>query len=208
MKKVIVLLFLNTSLSCTQVEIPETIISYFQQLTPDKLVRQTRKQEKHFLKLCAVVKTIDQAEFGSMSMIVRDSRLSIGPYQVTTPLHQAAMFNHLFEIEHLISSGKIKVNQQTALGWTALHVAAFEGNMEAVELLVKLGADLDAQTNNGNTALHLAAMNGHTQVFRTLVDADADIDIDNHNHLTPREVAETMGRAEIEQLCNLSETYG
>jgi hypothetical protein len=204
MKKSIVMFFITTQLSCNQVEIPKSIISYFQELTPTKIVEQTREQEKYFLTVCAVVKTIEQAEFGRMSMQVRTP---LSPYNVTTPLHQAAMLNNLFEIEHLITSGKIDVNQKTMQGWTALHVAAFEGNIESAELLIKLNANIDAQTNNGNTALHLAAMNGHTQVFRSLVDADADLDIDNCNHLTPKEMAETMGRAEIEQLCNLSESY-
>jgi len=42
--------------------------------------------------------------------------------------------------------------------WNALHVAAYDGRCEFVEILIKHGADIQTRTNRGETALDLALM--------------------------------------------------
>ena len=54
-----------------------------------------------------------------------------------------------------------------------LLVAAMKGHAEAVGLLVKKGANVDAATD-GMTPLWLAAYQGHTPIVRTLLLAGAD----------------------------------
>jgi len=51
-----------------------------------------------------------------------------------------------------------------------LHVAAWRGHGEVVELLVDKGANLDAQDKLGWTALQRAADNGHGEVVKLLVE--------------------------------------
>lgn len=51
-------------------------------------------------------------------------------------------------------------------GYTALHVAACCGRSEAVQLLVQLGADLNARCGNERTPLLLAAFNGKADTVR------------------------------------------
>jgi ankyrin repeat protein len=46
------------------------------------------------------------------------------------------------------------VNERDKLKRTALHMAAWSGNLEALQLLVRAGASLDAVANDGFTALH------------------------------------------------------
>ena len=55
----------------------------------------------------------------------------------------------------LIRAGA-KVNQRTKDSQTALHVAAFYGNENAVHLLVAAGADIYAKTDDGQTAAMIA----------------------------------------------------
>ncbi|KAG8226017.1 hypothetical protein J437_LFUL004138 [Ladona fulva] len=55
-------------------------------------------------------------------------------------LCRAAKLGYAPEIERLIAKG-VNVNERHKLGWTALHVAAINGNCEAVEILLKAGAD-------------------------------------------------------------------
>ncbi|PVU90679.1 hypothetical protein BB561_004773 [Smittium simulii] len=57
---------------------------------------------------------------------------------------------------------------------TALHVACSVGNLEAVELLLKLGADPNAIDIRGNTPLTLAAMSGYTEIVLLLLQHGAD----------------------------------
>lgn len=44
-------------------------------------------------------------------------------------------------------------------GWTILHCAAYIGNRQAIELLIKSGADLEQKTHKGLTAIDIAEAN-------------------------------------------------
>ena len=63
----------------------------------------------------------------------------------------------------------VYVTSRDSRGWTGLHVAAYAGDLSAVEVLIHKGADVFATTRKeGYTPLHLAAMQGHTPVVRFL----------------------------------------
>jgi uncharacterized protein len=65
--------------------------------------------------------------------------------------------------------------------------------LEAVALLLKLGADVNAVDKNGETALHGAAYRNHPKVVQLLADNGAKIDIwyrKNKSGLTPLVIAE------------------
>ena len=57
---------------------------------------------------------------------------------------------------------------------TALHFAAREGHVEAVQTLIDAGANLDAQDNYDSTPVVMAVLNGHLGVAATLLEAGAD----------------------------------
>jgi uncharacterized protein len=65
--------------------------------------------------------------------------------------------------------------------------------LEAVELLLKLGADVNAVDNNGETAMHGAAYRNHPKVVQLLADKGARIEVWNRANktgLTPLVIAE------------------
>ena len=67
------------------------------------------------------------------------------------------------------------VNAARGDGITALHLAAEQGDVEAVQALLGAGADVGAGTRIGRyTPLHLAARGGHGAVVTLLLDAGAD----------------------------------
>ena len=84
--------------------------------------------------------------------------------------------------EWLIDEGPQMLGVDTLAGRgfpkaTALHLAAFRNQHEAVHLLIERGADLDAREFPDNAApLHFAAMYGDLDMIRLLVEAGADVD--------------------------------
>lgn len=56
-----------------------------------------------------------------------------------------------------------------AAGNTPLHSAAYEDWLEGVELLLSLGAKIDASNNAGDRAYHWAENMGHKDVMDSIV---------------------------------------
>jgi uncharacterized protein len=70
-------------------------------------------------------------------------------------------------ISRLLARGA-DVNARAAGGHTALHEAAFCGNLELAQLLPAHGADATARNDDGQTALDIAQAQGHTALARRL----------------------------------------
>ncbi|KGM57485.1 hypothetical protein N799_05310 [Lysobacter arseniciresistens ZS79] len=68
-------------------------------------------------------------------------------------------------------------------GFTPLHMAVMADHLHMVNIIIGVGADIDARENktSGMTPLHLAAGNGFTEVGLALLEAGADplLRIDN-----------------------------
>ena len=60
------------------------------------------------------------------------------------------------------------VSAQDKDGWTPLHLASREGQLEVAHILIERGVDVSAQDKNGQTPLHLVSQKGHSEVGRTL----------------------------------------
>ena len=59
-------------------------------------------------------------------------------------------------------------------GSSAVCMAAQNGHLEVVRVLIEAGASVDQAMEDGRTPLFLAAMKGHVEVVRALVEVDAD----------------------------------
>ena len=88
-----------------------------------------------------------------------------------TPLHLAALWDHLEVVQYLIEDCKASVHAKNVNGHTPLHIAAFEGHIEMVQYLVEDGkASVDAVNNDGETPLHLVAWWGRLVIAQYLVE--------------------------------------
>jgi len=84
--------------------------------------------------------------------------------------------------------------------WTALHYAAFEGSLPALERLLTAGADIDALTPNLSDALMLAARNGHIDVVQRLLKTPINLDRRNDREMTAEGWARSKGNTKIADL--------
>ena len=70
---------------------------------------------------------------------------------------------------------KIDINKRTANGWTNLIHAVRNSNIEIVEYLISLGADIEGTDLYGNTPLICAASFGKSKILEYLINKGADV---------------------------------
>ncbi len=83
-------------------------------------------------------------------------------------------------------------NGRMALNWAAWH-----NRVPAVELLLAMGAPIEAENRTGFSALHHAAEAGSLEAARTLLAAGADPMHANKAGRTPAVTARAQGNAEV-----------
>ena len=85
-------------------------------------------------------------------------------------------------------------------GSTMLHTAAYNGQPQAVEELLRRGAKVNAQNRDGHTPLYDTALQGTKDTLLLLLQAKADASIPDTKGITPLKVAIDGERNEIAEL--------
>ena len=84
---------------------------------------------------------------------------------------------HLEVVQLLLQAGAVKDKDRvTGSGLSALHLAANQGHLEILQLLLRAKCDTDLKDSNRRTALHWAIQSGHSEVVKLLLQAGADKD--------------------------------
>ncbi len=74
-------------------------------------------------------------------------------------------------------------------GWAPLHYAAAVGDADIVKLLLDKSAYIDAESPNKTTPLMMAARGGQTETAKVLIEAGADVSLKNDQGLNAVDVA-------------------
>ncbi|KAK6624327.1 hypothetical protein RUM44_011186 [Polyplax serrata] len=109
--------------------------------------------------------------------------------------HEMAARDGILEV--LKQTTKRDCNDKDEDGMTPTAWAAFEGNLEALRLLVARGGDPDKSDNFGNTALHHASERGHLTCVRFLTNFGANMWSLNCKMHTPKELAAMSNKGDV-----------
>lgn len=119
----------------------------------------------------------------------------IAPVHPGLDIFESAALGRAERLEHLATTNPRLLAAHSADGWTALHLAAFLGQIDAARTLIKKGADVAARSTNGqhNCPLHSAAAGRHFAVCELLLASGADVNSRQSGGYTPLMAAAQHG---------------
>ncbi|NXQ67667.1 ANK1 protein, partial [Quiscalus mexicanus] len=82
-------------------------------------------------------------------------------------------------------------------GYTPLHIAAKQNQMEVASSLLQYGASANAESMQGVTPLHLAAQEGHADMVALLFSKQANGNLGNKSGLTPLHLVAQEGHVQV-----------
>jgi ankyrin repeat protein len=122
-----------------------------------------------------------------------------------TLFHFACRAGHLGMVELLIRE-KADINKSDANGYTPLHIAAEEGNLELAKLLIaRAKADVSCVTPGGQSPLHLACKGGNFDLVSLLYKQGASFGLRDFEGKSPGDIAFLAGHQEL--IKRINETY-
>lgn len=118
---------------------------------------------------------------------------------IKTQVHTAAELDDIAALEGCIAADPycVVAADRERRGRTPLHSAALGGSLEAIELLLKRGAKVNATAAGGGTPLHYAARYGKTTATALLLSRGADHTARDDSGDTPLDDAVKRGHDEI-----------
>jgi ankyrin repeat protein len=130
---------------------------------------------------------------------VLDALLSADP---DMDVFDSAALGHIDRLRHRLEEDPARATAFSSDGFTALHLAAFFGKLEATRFLLEAGASVDTYGTNdlANQPLHAAAAGRHIEVCRLLLGAGADVTATQHGGYTPLHEAAQSGDVELAEL--------
>lgn len=111
------------------------------------------------------------------------------------PVSTAAFYSNPAIVKVLAVKGTVE-----AIGATPLYIAAREGHLAVVKLLLEKGAAIEAKAEDGCTPLSTAAFNGHADVVKLLLERGAAVEGKHKDSVTPLAMAAQQGHLEVVRL--------
>ncbi|MEZ8227550.1 ankyrin repeat domain-containing protein [Vibrio splendidus] len=132
----------------------------------------------------------------SLSLLAADDKLEEEYQSLVGLFFDAARIGNNDVIDAFVSQG-FPVDQRNNQSYTALMVAAYQGNRETVGLLLDSGANACLQDKRGNTALMGALIKREISIAKDLYQAECSPELRNKAGLNLKEFAEIYGQSNV-----------
>lgn len=121
------------------------------------------------------------------------TKVNIQSDDKTTPLHIAAYNGHKEAAEYLLVEQRANVHSQDNNGWTPLHHAAENNQVDLINLLIEFESNIDCRAKNTDTPLHVAVINDKFDAVDTFLRAGALVNARGEKNFTPLHKAAQLG---------------
>jgi len=132
----------------------------------------------------------------SFSLYASEEKLETEYQSLLTLFFDAARIGNNEVVEAFVSQG-FPIDQRNNQSYTALMVAAYQGNRETVRYLLDAGANACLQDKRGNTALMGALIKREVGIAKDLYQADCSPELRNKSGLNLKEFAEVFGQSDV-----------
>ena len=116
---------------------------------------------------------------------------------VQKQFEMAVYHGNASSIRRCVEEFDIDVNVADENGATPVFIASCNGHVEAIQVLVELGASINTSMVGGATPLHFAVQEGHVHMATLLTTLGADINAADSIGATPVHVAAQKGYVEV-----------
>jgi len=117
-----------------------------------------------------------------------------------TRLHKSILGLTCETIESVLPICTDEIDSIDSLARSALHLASYQGNSKAIQLLLAQGASPDIKDQYGKAPLHIVAALGSYSATKALIDGGADLEVRDQFEGTPLHHASIMGHHNIVEL--------
>jgi ankyrin repeat protein len=158
--------------------------------------RVVKETHQIYKPLCDAVKLDKSLENGHF---VLATRLAVSNPSLLTDdiFYTACKYGHL-QVAVLAANGGAKVNRvKSSDEGTPLYIAAQEGHLPLVQMLVSIGANIEVIFRDGYTPLYIAAQNNRANVMKLLLSSGANVNVAcTRGGSTPLYIASQRGNLE------------
>ena len=158
------------------------------------LIKQYKRNPRISGGLTSLHAAVGSENVHILEWLRQEYRINVAMFGKGLLPFEAAQFNHLYCLKHLLNNYSFDINAtdpREDTQSTLLHLACQEGHVAIVLYLTSLPkCDISAKTSNGSTALHLACKGRSLHILKHLVEeCHMDLIIKDYNGMAPVHVA-------------------
>ena len=153
-----------------------------------------------------IINSVGETGLGIVATAIYNNEPEIARWliQKGTPVtfHEHCALGNLLEVKNILTNQPDLINQFSVDGYQALGLAAFFGQSEVAEYLIKEGAEVNTPSKNPMAVrpLHSAVAAQHMRISELLLEAGAEVDCFQKDGYTPLHEAAGNGQLEMVQL--------